>query len=235
MFSKMAKTKKKDVKDTGFESVENALSKTEQYIEENQKSLTIIVSAIALIVAVYLGYKRFYLAPTEKEAQAEMYMAEKYFEVDSFRLAMEGDGSYLGFLDIIDEYGITKSANLSHYYAGICYLRMGDFEGAIEELKKFDANDVMVATVALGAMGDAYVELGELKEALSFYIKAAARKKNDFTTPIYLKKTGLVYEEMGEYDKAIQMYESIEKEYPQSQEAFDIEKYITAARVKSGQ
>jgi tetratricopeptide (TPR) repeat protein len=231
----MAKKKRKDVKDTGFENVENALSKTEQYIEENQKSLTIIVSVIAVIIAIYLGYKKFYLAPTEKEAQAEMYMAEKYFETDSFRLALEGDGNYLGFLDIIDEYGITKSANLSHYYAGICFLRMGDFESAIEELKKFDSNDVMVATVALGAIGDAYIELGELKEALSFYTKAASRKKNDFTTPIYLKKTGMVYEELGEYRKAIQMYESIEKEYPDSQEAFDIEKYITAARVKSEQ
>ncbi len=229
----MAKKKKKDVNETGFESVENALSKTEQYIEENQKSLTIIVSVIAIIVAVYLGYKRFYLAPTEKEAQAEMYMAEKYFEADSFRLALEGDGSYLGFLDIIDEYGVTKSANLAHYYAGICYLRMNDYESAIEELKKFDANDVMIATIALGAIGDAYVELGELKEGLSFYIKAAARKKNDFTTPVYLKKAGLVYEEIGEFDKAIQMYESIEKEYPDSQEAFDIDKYITAAKIKS--
>lgn len=231
----MAKKKRKDVKDTGFENVENALSKTEQYIEENQRSLTIIVSVIAVIIAIYLGYKKFYLAPTEKEAQAEMYMAEKYFETDSFRLALEGDGNYLGFLDIIDEYGITKSANLAHYYAGICFLRMGDFESAIEELKKFDSNDVMVATVALGAIGDAYVELGELKEALSFYTKAASRKKNDFTTPIYLKKTGLLYEELGEYRKAVQMYESIEKEYPDSQEAFDIEKYITAARVKSEQ
>lgn len=229
----MGKRNKKDVNDTGFESVENALSKTEQYIEENQKSLTIIVSVIAVIVAVYLGYKRFYLAPAEKEAQAEMYMAEKYFETDSFRLALMGDGSYLGFIDIIDEYGVTKSANLAHYYAGICYLRMGDYEGAIEELKKFDANDVMIATIALGAIGDAYIELGELKEGLSFYIKAADRKKNDFTTPVYLKKAGLVYEELGEFDKAVQMYESIEKDYPESQEAFDIDKYITAARIKS--
>jgi tetratricopeptide (TPR) repeat protein len=233
MISKMGKKHRKDVKDTGFENVENALSRTEQYIEENQKSLTIIVSVIAVIVAVYLGYKRFYLAPAEKEAQAEMYMAEKYFEADSFRLALMGDGSYLGFIDIIDEYGVTKSANLAHYYSGICYLRMGDYEGAIEELKKFDANDVMIATIALGAIGDAYIELGELKEGLSFYIKAADRKKNDFTTPIYLKKAGLIYEELEEFDKAVQMYENIEKDYPESQEAFDIDKYITAARIKS--
>ncbi|MFO7655563.1 MAG: tetratricopeptide repeat protein [Bacteroidales bacterium] len=225
-------SKKNELNESGFESVENVLSKTEQYIEENQKSLTIIVAAIAIIVAVYMGYKRFYLAPKEKLAEAELYMAEKYFEADSFKLALEGDGSYLGFLDIIDEYGITKSANLSHYYAGICYLRMGMHEEAIEELKKFDVNDVMVASIALGAIGDAYIELGDNKKALSFFLKAASRKKNDLTTPIYLKKAGLVYEELGEYEKAIDLYGKIEKKYPGSQEAFDIEKYITTARIR---
>ncbi len=230
----MAK-KKQEVKDTGFETVENVLSKTEQYIEENQKSLTIIVSVIVVIIAVYLGYKRFYLAPTEKEAQAEMYVAEKYFEVDSFKLALNGDGSYLGFLDIIDDYGVTKSANLSHYYAGICYLRLGNYDEAIAELKKFDEKDVIVTDIDLGDIGDAYVELGDFKQGLSFFLKAAARKKNDFTTPIYLKKAGLVYEQLGEYDKAIDLYKKIELEYPNSQEAFDIEKNITIAKIKQNQ
>jgi len=87
--------KKKESKEIGFENVENVLSKTEKYIEENQKSLTIIVLAIALIIAGYLGYKKLFLEPTEIEAQSEMFIAEKYFERDSFRLALDGDGSYL--------------------------------------------------------------------------------------------------------------------------------------------
>ena len=38
-------SKKKETHQDQFENVENALSKTEHYIEENQKSLTIIVVA----------------------------------------------------------------------------------------------------------------------------------------------------------------------------------------------
>jgi tetratricopeptide (TPR) repeat protein len=226
-------SKKKDVSDSNkLETVENALSRTEQYIEENQKSLTIIVIAIAVIVAFYLGYKRFYLAPAEKNAQEDMFMAEKYFELDSFQLALEGDGSYLGFLDIIDEYSVTKSANLAHYYAGISYLHLGEYEDAIKHLKKFDANDVLVSTVALGAIGDAYIELGDLEEGVTFFVKAAERKKNDFTSPVYLKKAGLVFEELGEYKKAMDSFEKIQKNFPRSEEAADIEKYITRVKVK---
>jgi tetratricopeptide (TPR) repeat protein len=224
--------KKKKTTDHGLENVENVLSKTEKYIEENQKSLTIIVIVIAAIIAGYLGYKKLFLEPTELEAQAEMYVAEKYFEADSFRLALEGDGSYLGFIDIIDEYGITKCANLAKYYAGICYLNLGEYEEAIENLKKFDSDDVLIASVAMGAIGDAYVELGQLEKGLEFYLKAAERKKNDFTSAVYLKKAGLIYEEMGDFKKALEVYEKIESQFPKSEESRDIEKYITSVKIK---
>ncbi len=224
--------KKKTSTDIGFENVENVLSKTEKYIEENQKSLTIIVLVIALITGAYLGYKKLYLAPTELEAQSEMYIAEKYFEKDSFRLALEGDGSYMGFIDIIDEYGITKCANLANYYAGICYFKLGEYEEAIECLKKFESDDIMVATVAVGAIGDSYVELGELEKAVEFYMKAAERKKNDFTSALFLKKAGMVYEELDNYKKALEVYERIETQFPKSEESRDIEKYITRVKLK---
>jgi len=51
--------KKKEKPEEVVEVVENTLSRTEQYIEDNQKSLTIIVLAIVVIVGGYLGFKRF--------------------------------------------------------------------------------------------------------------------------------------------------------------------------------
>ena len=216
----------------GFQSVENALSKTEQYIEENQRSLTIIVLAIVVVVGGYLGYKKFYLEPNNTEAVAAMFYAQNYFEQDSFRLALEGDGANYGFLDIIDEYGMTKSGNLARLYTGICYYKMGQYEDAIEYLKKFDSNDVLYATMALGAIGDSYVELDDLEEAASFYVKASQRKRNEITTPIYAKKAGLVYEELKEFRKALECYETIRKEYPQSDEGRDIEQLIAAVKMK---
>jgi TolA-binding protein len=225
-------SKKIEENPTGFQSVENALSRTEQYIEENQKSLTIIILAIVVVVAGYLGYKKFYLEPANADAQASMFVAENYFEQDSFQLALDGDGANYGFLDVIDEFSITKAANLAHYYAGVCYMRTGDFEEAIDHLEKFDAEDIMIASLALGALGDCNLELGNKKEAASFYLKAGARKKNSFTSPIFLKKAGLVLEDLQEYEKALKAYNTIKKDYPDTDEGKVIDKYITALETR---
>ncbi len=218
--------------DPGFEAVEHALSRTEQYIEENKKSLSIIIAVIILVVGGYLLYKKVILAPKEKEAQTQLYRAEQYFEIDSFRLALDGDGDAYGFLSVIDEYGMTNTANLAHYYAGICYLRLGEYEEAIEELKSYDSNDKLVSVIALGAIGDAYVELGDIDEAVSFFEKAGNKNKNDFTSAIYLKKAGIAYESLQNYKKALTSYEKIKRLYPNSDEAKDIDKYIQAVKMK---
>lgn len=230
----MSKKKKTDSNEQ-LEAVESALSKSERYIEENQKSLTIIVAVIVIIIGIYLGYRKFYLAPIEKEAQSQMFVAEQYFEVDSFSLALHGDGNYLGFLDIIDEYGVTKSANLAQYYAGISYLQMGQYEDCIEHLKDFNLKDKMIAPIALGAIGDSYVQLENYDDAIVFYKKAANEFENEFTSPIYLLKLGLLYESMNDYTKAIETYEEIKSKYPNSTEGQEIDKYITKAKVNAEQ
>ncbi len=227
----MAKTKV-DHTEEKIEGIENALSRTERYIEENQKSLTIIVLAISVIIVGFTLYKRYIVGPAEIEAQSQMYVAEQYFAADSFNLALYGDGNNLGFIDIIEEYGITKSANLSSYYAGISFLHLGEFDNAIEYLKDFDSGDQTVQSVATGAMGDAYLELGNEKDALSMYLKAAKQRKNEFTSPIYYMKAAQLHESNGEFNKALGLYENIKKEYPNSSEAQDIEKFIARAKIE---
>jgi tetratricopeptide (TPR) repeat protein len=222
--------KKKHGSDLG-EGVESALSKTERFFEENQK-IIIRVAVVALaIAAIYLGYKRFYMIPRENEARSQMFVAEQYFDNDSFNLALYGDGNYSGFLEIIDDYSVTKAANLAQYYAGISFLRLGQYEDALEYLEKFKADDKMVAPIATGAMGDAHVELGELEKGLELYLKAAKVSENNFTSPIYLMKAAQVYEQLQEYNKAIEIYRQIRKDFPDYSRENNIEKYIARLQV----
>lgn len=222
--------KKQDKTEGGIVKVEEALSKTEQFIETNQKLLTIVIGAIIVVVLVFFGFKRFYLEPKEKVAQEQMFMAERYFEMDSLQLALNGDGMYPGFLDIIDDYGMTKGANLSKYYTGMCYLKLGNYEEAIDYLKSFKGKDQILGPMAKGAIGDAYLELNQVSKAADYYAEAADMTDNEFTTPLFLMKAGWTYEIQKDYKKALAVYERIKFNYSTSNEARDIDKYIARAK-----
>ena len=196
-------SKEKQKRADGFEQIEEATISTEQFIEKNQKLLVRGVLVIIIVVGVILGYYRFYKAPMEEEALKQMFVAENLFEKDSFNMALNGDGNAPGFLEIIDKYSSTPSGNLANYYAGICYLHLGD----------------------------AYMQLGDFKKASSYYQKATTGTTNMATTPVIMMKAGLAFEKANDYKSALNMYERLEKEFPASYEARDIEKYITRAKL----
>jgi len=224
--------KKIDNTEEKIHAVEEALSKSEKFIEKNQKILTIIIGSAVVIVLGIFAFQKLYIAPREKSAQGQMFMAQKYFEQDSLNLALNGNANYPGFLDIIDDYSMTKASNLAKYYTGIIYLKQGKFEDAITYLKKFNSDDEFVGPMATGGIGDAYVELGQKEKAVEYYLKASSQQVNDLTTPLYLMRAAFVYEDMGKFDKAVELYEKIQKEHVKSTEARDIEKYIEQAKAK---
>lgn len=207
-------------------AVEEALGKTEQFVERNQKILMYAIMGIVLVVLAYFGYQKFYISPMESNAQDQIFMAQKYFEMDSLNRALYGDGNALGFIDIVDDYGKTNTGNLARYYAGICYLKMGNFEEAIDYLEAYDPVDQLVGPMALGAIGDCYMELNEPEKAVSYYLDAANEVDNDFTSPMFLYRAGMTYEILGKYEEALDTYNRIFKEYYRSNEGRSIERNI---------
>ena len=221
--------KKGNKTDDQFAQIEETLTKTEQFVEDNQKNLMTGVGIIIGLIAVVIGYQNLYLAPLEKEAQADMYMAELYFQKDSFNLALNGDGQYLGFVDIADEYSSTKAGKLANYYAGLSYLNSGDFESAIEYLEDFSSEDIILSSLAIGCIGDAYMELSDTDNALSYYEDASSYSDNEFTTPRYMIKQAMIHESNGDFEDALDLYKEIEENYKTSREGNGIEKYISRA------
>lgn len=212
-----------------LKNVEVTLTKTEQYLEENYKTLLIILGAVVVLVGAFWLF-RLYQNKKNDEAQSQMYQAERWLEMDSLKLALNGDGNYLGFLDIAKNYRITKAGNLAKYCAGICYLHLGQYQDAIDFLNKYSKKDKLIASLAIGAIGDAYIELGDLDKGVLKYIEAADYANNSFNTPIFLMKAGQIYEMQQKFAEALKEYEKIKDEYPQSTEGTLIDKYI--ARVK---
>lgn len=224
----MAKNKK-DANPQTFSNVEQTLTRTEQYLEENYKVLLTGLAVIVIVVGLgWLG--KIYLNKRNDEAQSQMYQAERYLEMDSLKLALNGDGNFPGFLEIAKNYRLTRAGNLAHYSAGICYLHLGQYQDAIDNLNKYSKKDKVIGSLAIGATGDAYVELGDMNKGIARYVEAADYAKNSFNTPLFLMKAGELYELQGKFAEALKLYERIESEYPESTEGTTIDKYI--ARVK---
>lgn len=216
-----------------LENVSETLSKAEQFFEKYKKQINYGITGVLVIVLGILLYVKYVRQPKINEAYEQMFLAEYYFRIDSLDLAMNGiDGQFMGFQEIVDEYGGTPAGNLARYYLGMIYMKKGQYEEAIEYLKKFSSDDYILSSMANGAIGDAYVELGKLEKALKYYLRAAEKRKNYFSTPIFYAKAAWVYEQLGNYDRAIELYRRIKEDYPRSFESREAEKNIAFLETK---
>jgi len=204
------------------------------FFQDNQRSIAFIVGGIIVLILLYLGYQRLYLAPRATEAANLLYKAEEFALIDSLQSkAIEGDGSFLGFKQIAEEYSNTKSANVANAYLGGLYLREGKYQDAIKYLQKYsDTGSEILDPLVTGLIGDAYSESKDYKNAVDYYKKAADKSKNSYTTPLFLKKMGLVYEALEDFKNAEKAYQTIKTDYPESPEASMIEGPIARAQAK---
>lgn len=228
----MAKHRKTREEDEVLIDVGQRITGAERFFEENRKSITVIAIALFAIVGGYFAYVYLYQQPREEEAQEEIYFAQQYFEQDSLRLAVQGDGRNYGFLDIADEYAGTKAGNLANYYAGVSYLQMGQYKEAITYLDEFESDDPVLSVIAEGAIGDAFAELGQLEEALEYYNRAVSGEENNFIVPFYLKKAGHLAEQQGDFDAALKYFSRIKQEFSDSQEAAEVKRDIARVEAK---
>jgi len=204
----------------------NPLDKLTIFYENKKKPINTVATIIILVLAIGFAYLKLYKTPREEKAAGAISYAQRYFNADSLNLALNGDGQHLGFLKIENKYSGTKASNLSHYYAGVCYLKGGDFNNAIKQLKDFDGKGTMLEYAAWGAMGDAYMENNNVNKGIEYYEKATGNKDDALLTPIYLLREGLAYEMSNQPNKAKNAYMRIREEYPQSFEGRDIDKYL---------
>lgn len=209
--------------DKGFQG---SINKAEVFYQKNNKTINVIGLVIIVLIGGYFGYKYLYLRPREQKAVSMVFKAQHYFAIDSFSLALNGDGNNYGYLQVIDRYGNTAVGNQAQYAAGVCYIHLGEFQKGIDYLKKFNADDNVVQAVAYGLIGDAYMELGQADQGITYYKKAGNYNDNDLIAPLYLMRAGLALENTGKLQEAITIYKKIKSNYPQSTEGRNIDKYL---------
>lgn len=223
-----------------FTSLDEGASKTEAWVARHQKFIFIIIGVAAVAILGYLAYDQFIQEPKEAEAANEMFQAQQYFETaldasgsqsDSlFNLALTGGQGKFGFEDVIDQYGSTKAGNLALYYAGMAYLNTNQYQKAIDKLEDFESDDEILAPLAKGAIGDAFLQLEQPEEALDYYEQAANMRSNNFTTPKFLMKAAVTAIQLNKGEVAEKHLTKIKEEYPDSPEAGQVAVYLGQAQ-----
>lgn len=197
-----------------------------------------MIAIVAVVILGYLGYDRFIAEPKAEEAMNEMYTAQKFFDEavnatqnqDSlYTLAINGGEGKYGMVDIVNEYGSTPAGNLANYYAGMSYLNLKDYTNAVKYLSAFDTNDAVLGPIAKGGVGDAFVQLNQLEDALGYYEEAIQASTNEYTTPLYLMKAAGVAETLGNSTKALEYYKRVKAEFSESDQAKNIDAFIGRA------
>jgi tetratricopeptide (TPR) repeat protein len=210
-----------------LEDEKNPIAELQNVWERYGKTGSYVLLAIIVIVAGFFAYRTLVSEPNEKKATEAMFRAEQYYRLDSAQLALNGDNINAGFLKVIARYGGTKAANLASFYAGSCYLKLGDYNNAIKYLKDFSTPVQQLQERDYGLLGDAYSELNRKDEAAEQYKKAGTYfEKDELLSPEYLFRSGYLYESMGKTQDAIAMYRLIKDKYPTSQRGADIDKYL---------
>lgn len=221
-----------------FSKLDETASRTEDWVAKNQKIIIGLVAGIAVATIGYLAYQKFIEAPKQEEAANEMFVAQQNFDKatngvasDSlYKLALNGSEGKFGFVKIADEYSGTDAGNLANYYAGMAYLNTGKFDDAIKYLGNFKSDDMILSALAKGAIGDAYSQKNQQKEALEYYVKAAESNKNDFTTPRFLLKAGKTALALGQKEDALKYLTDIKENFDTTPEAASVDVLIGLAQ-----
>ncbi len=222
----MAKKDEFKKQDENLENVNEALNTTSEWIEQHSTIITWVIAAIAVVVLGVIAINNYIIRPNRLAASNEIAKAVVYFGEGNWQKALEGDDAEcIGFVAIADEYNRYQQGRLAALYAGICYYKQGEYDEAANYLKRFKANDAMVYPAASQLLGDAYVQGDELDKAAKAF-ETAAKSGNELIAPMSLKKLGFVQMELGNKAAANKAFQAIKSDYPASQEAQDIDKYI---------
>lgn len=237
--------KKVNKTDEQFANVEENLSKAGLYVEKNLLKIGIVIAIISIIIISFLylkNNKTDSLNKLQQDASSEMYIAEFYFQNNDYDKALNGDSIlsidnigdtmisfYKGFIKISKEYSSTNIGNIACYYAAICQINLGQYENSLNSLNNFETDDKIISSLAKGLKGDANMELGNTNKAMSFYKSAATDNINSFTTPYFMMKQAKILESNEDFSSALEIYNSIKLDYPESKEGININKYITSS------
>lgn len=202
-----------------------------RFVDANRKMVYGGAAVLAAIAVVIVGYV-FYQGQRASEAEVLLSQVLPLYEEASYRQALDGSLEHLGLLEIADEYGGAPAGNLARFYAADALFKLGEYDRALSYFEDFDKGPDFIGAGAIAGEAAAWEQREEYARAGDLYRRAARHFESELTTPEYLLHAGRLYERAGQYEDALEQYEAVETEYPESSQASNIRVYIARATAK---
>lgn len=202
-----------------------------RFVDANRKAVYGAAAVVAALVVALVGYA---LWQGQRAAEADELLAAvlPLYEEASYQAALDGSLEQLGLLEIADDYGNTPAGNLARFYAADALFEQGEYDRALDYFQDFDKGSNFIGAGALAGEAAAREQREEYALAADLYRRAARHFESELTTPEYLLYAGQLYERAGQYEEAVEQYEAVEAEYPESSQAANIRIYIARAAAK---
>lgn len=209
------------IEQLSFEDLKNKFNTNKKF----KLGTYIIVSLIALTV-VYFSYRQFIWGPANEKSNDGWWVALNYITKDST------DQAILVLEPFVKNNDGKTGGEIAQYLLATQYMKKGKYSAALGMLEGVKLNDTYVSTMSIGLQGDCYSQMKKYNDALSFYTKASDQEDNEFTTPMYLFKAGLVAEKLNQKADAAVHYQRIKDDYPNYASTKTIDRYIARCATK---
>ena len=201
------------------------------FYEDNRTLVYGIGAAVVALALAVPGYM-YYQQQQAEQANERLGQILPVYEQGNFEQALNGTNEATGLIEISNQYGGTSAGNLAIFYTANALYQQGEDERALEFYQRFEKSNDFMGASALAAEASIYETRGEYDQAATHYEEAAAQYDNELTAPRYLLEAGQAYEEAGSYSAAVEAYQRVVNEYPDSDQVPDAERFLARARAQ---
>ncbi len=215
--------------ESAIEKMNSQLTGASAKIADNKSVITWVVVGLLVAAALVFGFIHFYHKPKTEKA---------FTAYNKVEMAAMGNDSVAAaqYKEVADKFG-GDAANLASLSAAESFYNEGKYEEAVKYLKKFSSKDAVLDANAMVLTGDCYVNLQKYDDAIAAYQKAVRKADGNIQiVPRVLLKEANVYDEQKKYDKALECYNIIKKDFPEYRlgNGIDIDAYIAREKARLG-
>ncbi len=231
MLAPKKKITKKEIKQ---DKLVETYFKLKTFFEDNQKTIMIVAGSIVVVIllAIYLVNRS-----KEREVESTTLLGKVIglYEQGQYQQAIDGvpARNIKGLKYIAEEFGSTESGEAAKILLANAYFNLGKIDDALKYYEDYAGDNKLFKMTSFAGLAACYESKGDKVQAAEYYLKAAKVADSEIYTPEYLLYSARLFAEIGQKDKSKKLIEQIKKEFPNSSQARDYERFVAEYQLTS--